>query len=246
MGKVVIRWIGQGGYSITDQEGVRYLIDPYLSDSVQRLEGPARLVPAPWTPETAPADYVLCSHDHLDHADPDTLPKMRGVRQFVGPALALAKMSEWGMQGALREIMRGQTLTVGRAQVSAFPAIHTPDSVGFLFAVDGLRLYFTGDSLFGPELDVLSGLRPDVLFTCINGKWGHMSYQEAVQLAGMMQPRLVVPMHYGMFAVNTVDPQLFVAALAASGLGISSEVLEYNREYTCELEGDHVKLLAKA
>jgi len=38
---------------------------------------------------------------------------------------------------------------------------------------------------------------------------GNMTYQEAVDLAGALQARLVVPAHYGMFAHNSEDPQLF-------------------------------------
>ena len=38
---------------------------------------------------------------------------------------------------------------------------------------------------------------------------GNMTYQEAADLAGSLQPRLTVPGHYGMFAANTGDPAAF-------------------------------------
>lgn len=238
---MIIRWIGQGGYAITDGHGIRYLIDPYLS--VEEGGRHARLVAPPWKPQDAPADYVLCTHDHLDHTDPQALSQMHNVREFIGPPSSIAILKGEGIATErLRPIERGQTLLVGNAQVSAYPAIHTPDSVGFLWSADGWKLYITGDSEFGPELEVLCGLEPDILFCCINGKWGNMNHEEAVQLTIMMRPRLVVPMHYGMFATNTVDPQLFLDALKNKAPHIQAMILQYNRDYLCERVGREVLL----
>lgn len=238
---MIVRWIGQGGYAITDAQGIRYLIDPYLS--VEEEGRHARLVPPPWEPEKAPADYVLCTHDHLDHTDADALCRMRSVREFVGPPSSVRTLKDRGIPTErLRSVERGQILHVGRIRVQTYPAIHTADSVGFLLSVDGWKLYITGDSEFGPELEVLQGLEPDILFCCINGKWGNMNHEEAARLAAMIRPRLAVPMHYGMFAANTVDPQLFLEALRATAPDIKAMTLEYNRDYICERVGQQVVL----
>ena len=39
---------------------------------------------------------------------------------------------------------------------------------------------------------------------------GNMTYQEAADLAGALQPRLTIPTHFEMFAMNSVDPALFI------------------------------------
>ena len=36
-----------------------------------------------------------------------------------------------------------------------------------------------------------------------------MTYQEAADLAGALQPKLTIPTHYDMFAMNSLDPKLF-------------------------------------
>ena len=38
---------------------------------------------------------------------------------------------------------------------------------------------------------------------------GNMTYQEAADLAGALQPGLTVPAHYDMFAMNSLNPKLF-------------------------------------
>lgn len=63
-----IRWIGQSGYVIkTDTTEI--ILDPYLSDAVNRIVGRPRLVEPPIEPEKIRADAVICTHNHLDHLD---------------------------------------------------------------------------------------------------------------------------------------------------------------------------------
>jgi L-ascorbate metabolism protein UlaG (beta-lactamase superfamily) len=47
-----------------------------------------------------------------------------------------------------------------------------------------------------------------------------MTYQEAVDLAGNLRPKLVVPGHYEMFSSNSQDPALFADYLDAKYPGI--------------------------
>jgi L-ascorbate metabolism protein UlaG (beta-lactamase superfamily) len=37
-----------------------------------------------------------------------------------------------------------------------------------------------------------------------------MNVQEAIQLTSQLNPKLAIPMHYGMFAENTEDPSQFI------------------------------------
>ena len=93
------------------------------------------------------------------------------------------------------------------------------DAIGVVLEAGSFRVYHVGDSEYVPALvDGARGLRPDLLLVPINGRSGNMDYTQAAQLTGMVQPRVVIPMHYGMFATNTADPQDFVDACRASGV----------------------------
>jgi L-ascorbate metabolism protein UlaG (beta-lactamase superfamily) len=37
-----------------------------------------------------------------------------------------------------------------------------------------------------------------------------MNAQEAIELTSQLNPKLAIPMHYGMFAENTEDPHIFL------------------------------------
>ena len=68
-----ITWLGQAGLMF-ETRGKTILVDPYLSDSVAKIEPKnVRRVPVKEDLLSIRPDVVLCTHDHLDHIDPETL-----------------------------------------------------------------------------------------------------------------------------------------------------------------------------
>jgi L-ascorbate 6-phosphate lactonase len=212
-GSVGVWWLGQAGYAYKFGDKVVYL-DPYLSDLVKLT----RLVPPPMPPiEINNADIVLVTHDHDDHADNGTLPFIALASTqavFVGPKSSTKKMLEWGIpEDRVLNIVRGKERTIRGIRVIATNAVHTQDSVGYVIQGNGVSLYHTGDTLFFLSLkDIGNTFDLDCAFIPINGKWGNFGASEALIVTDMLHPKVVVPMHYGMFKENTVDPRLFVDA----------------------------------
>jgi len=75
---------------------------------------------------------------------------------------------------------------------------------------------------------------------CINGNWGNMNAREAARLTAAVKPKIVVPMHWGMFAHNTVDPQTFVAAAKEAGMEATILIMEHMGCYVCWPFGEKV------
>ncbi|MDD2362467.1 MAG: MBL fold metallo-hydrolase [Eubacteriales bacterium] len=104
---MTIRWIGQSGYRLKDQSA-EILIDPYLSDVVNKVANRPRLVLPPLLPKELQADTVVCTHDHLDHLDPDAIADMDKDRiQFIAPSSCVSHLKELGCK-------RIQVLDVGQ------------------------------------------------------------------------------------------------------------------------------------
>ena len=95
-------WLGQSGVKVKSPSCTLY-IDPYLSHSVESLDSPdlVRRVPIPFSPnEVTDADFVLVTHEHIDHCDPHTLPliaKASPQAKFLGPSAVLSILSGWGL-----------------------------------------------------------------------------------------------------------------------------------------------------
>ena len=49
----------------------------------------------------------------------------------------------------------------------------------------------------------------EVLLLPINGKWGNLTAEQAVELTAAVQPRYVLPNHYDMMALNAENPRTF-------------------------------------
>ena len=72
-GQLALWGLGQAGFILKGGPTI-VCIDPYLSDSITEIEGPKRRVPLPFAPGALrAADLVFATHEHLDHADAQTL-----------------------------------------------------------------------------------------------------------------------------------------------------------------------------
>jgi L-ascorbate metabolism protein UlaG (beta-lactamase superfamily) len=244
---VACAWLGQAGYLMKSHSGLIVMIDPYLSNEGETQEGLKRLFAPPINADELQPDVLLVSHGHLDHLDePTTRTFARSGRTtLIGPPSCTSQAARWGWPASrLRSLVPGKSATRGGWQVTATFARHTlPDAIGFLLTIDGIRLWHSGDTEYDEHLRRLVALNLDVAFICINGGGGNMNAHEAALLAWQLKPRVVVPMHYGMWAAEgyryggaapdaTPDPAVFAATLARFNPRIRTRELEVGRPTT--------------
>lgn len=229
-GLASVTWIGQGGFIFKTRNKKTILVDPYLSNSVEIKYGLKRLQEIIVEPQSIIVDLVLFTHDHIDHLDPDTVIKIfKGCdTNFGGPSSVCSHLKKLGIsKNEIIEINRGDTKLIKGISITATYAKHTEDSVGYLFNFGGIKVYLTGDTEYDSKLKQIKKYNPNIMFVCINGKWGNMNIREAVGLTLDIKPEIVIPMHYGMFAENTADPMQFVQVLRESGSLSKAVILNY-------------------
>ncbi len=227
---VPVRLLGQSGCRL-EFPGCTVYLDPYLSNSVQELDAHdlVRLQPIPVRPEKiTDADWVLITHEHIDHCDPHTLPQLAAASpaaRFVGPAPVLELLAQWGLSRERLHLATETWTTLDdNVAVHAVPAAHPRIErdgqgrlrhVGYILEHHGSRLYLAGDTSVVQELiDALEALRPigtallpvneHNFFRGRRGIIGNMSVREAFQLADELGIGHVVPVHWDMFAANSV------------------------------------------
>ncbi|MEO6522502.1 MAG: MBL fold metallo-hydrolase [Mucilaginibacter sp.] len=222
-----LTWITQSGY-IIDHGGKRLVIDPYLSTTVEDMQGLTRLTPIPVSVSDLKPNYIYCTHNHLDHFDPHTMLEVKELYpscKIIGPSSVIAHALKLGFDKAqLINLNAGQSIDLDDFRFNATPAFHSdPLSTGLLLLVADQLLYLSGDteetSRLLPLIQQMSGGRQiDLMFVCINGKLGNMNTQEAIAFSKALQPKQVIPNHYGLFAENTIDPQYFIDGCRLAGL----------------------------
>jgi len=226
-----IEHLGQTGLRI-DLGDLTVLVDPYLSHSVQELDAPdlVRQVPIPYQPhELTSVDWVLITHEHMDHCDPHTLPALAQASpqaRFMGPLAVRRQLEQWRISGErIMPAPAGEFDLGAGLSVQAIPAAHPrirfdqdgqPQAVGYLFKHLGRNLYLAGDTSVCDELlEALESVGPiDIALLPVNednffrrrrGIVGNMTIREAFGLAAEVGIRSVVPVHWDMFAVNSAS-----------------------------------------
>jgi len=222
-----IRWIGQSGYILSDGKN-EVCIDPYLSNVVDRIAHRGRMVEAPFSPEELKSDVVICTHNHLDHVDIEAIPLMKKERMlFLAPSDAKKQLTQCGVIN-YNEFNEGDTYTVGDFTLRAVFADHSVPAVGIIVKHNGITMYFSGDTEYNEKLEELKKCNIDIMFICINGKLGNMNVEKAVKLTKIINPKVGVPTHYGMFESNTENPEKYTLQLK------NSFEMKYNIMYSLD------------
>ncbi len=236
-GAAAFWWLGQLSYIVKVGGRVLYF-DPYLAPS-DRRNVPPLLKPD----EISHADFVFGSHDHGDHIDPVAI---RGIAvaspqaRFVCSCVARSKLLSLDIPAErIIALDEGIVFEDKGMRISAIAAQHEffdrdPDLgypyLSYIVEADGVVIYHSGDTLrYDGMVAKLARWKLDIAFVPINGRdaeryrrncIGNMTYQEAVDLAGDLRPRLTVPGHYEMFNGNMQDPQLFADYMEAKFPGL--------------------------
>ncbi len=204
-----VTWLGHATV-LVELDGVRLLTDPVLGPRV----GPLVRIARPVGPGTVGhVDAVLLSHLHSDHAD---VASLRRLPRDV-PVIAPRGAGEWLRRMGAREVHElaaGEAVALGPVRVVATPARHegrrppfgpSPDPIGY--AVTGSRsVYFAGDTDLFDAMEQLHGVI-DVALLPIWG-WGptlgagHLDPERAAQAAAIIAPGVVIPIHWGTFALG--------------------------------------------
>lgn len=239
-----ISWLGQSGFAVRAGSH-RFLVDPYLSDSLEvKYRGSERphdrMMPPPArVADLAGLQLVFCTHAHSDHMDPETLPAIARdmpACRFVLPRAHVKKAGEIGVPDAVMlPLDAGESLDFPDGlSVRAIPAAHEQletDSnghhlfLGYLWQWRGTTIYHSGDCV--PYEGLAGAIRKaDLALLPVNGCGrgvpGNFSFEEAVQLCRTLNIPHLIPHHFGMFSFNTVSrSDLEKKASGTSSPGVS-------------------------
>jgi L-ascorbate metabolism protein UlaG (beta-lactamase superfamily) len=229
---ITLRWLGHASVEI-DVAGVRVLTDPALTPRLAHLRRHHHVDVA----SIEPLDVILISHVHLDHLHVPSLRTFARDVPIVVPTGAGRVVRRAGFRD-VRETRAGRTTAIGPLTIETVPAVHpsgrgphsriAADAVGYVLRAAGAAVYFPGDTDLFPEMGTWAPV--DVALLPIGG-WGrtlgegHLDPVRAVAAAELIQPRLVVPVHWGTYSpIGLRRPtwldepaRRFEAELAAAG-----------------------------
>lgn len=194
-----IKFIGHCTFLITFEDGRTLMTDPWF-----RNGGVLRSTPTPFKPDDfEKIDFMLSSHNHLDHLDVPSLVMAREQNvKFAGSICAATRARRAGIKESF-PLRAGNTLQYDGLKITSAPARHpfAPHAVGFLIEAEGRIIYFSGDTINFTELqDFLSPHKINIAFfqvMCARyfGREDGMTDETAFQLAQIIKPDIGIPMH---------------------------------------------------
>jgi L-ascorbate 6-phosphate lactonase len=241
-GSVAMWWFGQSGYIFKSPEGTLASVDLYLTDSVGETVTNIdlhRKFPPPIQPEEVDVDYFLCTHNHQDHTDPETIRRLRNkdTARFIGPMPSCGVYRQSGIEdGRITPAWPACSAEYSDLRITGAFALPTDDTdlnhMGYVLRFgSGPVIYITGDTDYHELLLSAKKHKPDLLITCINGGYNNLSHWEASKLAAGISPRAAIPCHYDLFPDNSADPKLFRAALAVNAPDVRYQELEHGKPF---------------
>jgi L-ascorbate metabolism protein UlaG (beta-lactamase superfamily) len=192
---------------LIEVDGFRVVTDPLLRRRVVHLRRRSDLPIEPIR-----ADLILISHAHMDHLHLPSLRMLDRATPVVTPRGTTSLLRAAGFRHVV-EVVPGDRVEVGRAVLDVTPAVHKTGrgphrrldspALGYVIDVDGHRTYFAGDTDLFDAMGDLTDI--DLALLPIWG-WGptigigHLNPERAAEAAELIQPGLVVPVHWGTYA----------------------------------------------
>ena len=242
----VVTFIGHSTFLIQSEAG-NILTDPMFSERAGpwSVFGPRRVrPPAIALDALPPISIVLLSHNHYDHCD---LPTLRALARRFDPVvitpLGNARLVRSVGIGRVDELDWWQSAATTAVPITLVPAHHFSARGmldrnralwgGFVFTVGMQRIYFAGDTAYGPFFaDIRRRLGPiDLALLPIGAyepRWFmkavHMNPEEAVQAHLDLQARESIGMHFGTFQLTTegIDDPVHDLKRAREARGVSA------------------------
>ena len=187
-----------------------------------RISGSKTLYFDPWQIEGEPhdADFVFVTHEHYDHFSPEDIEKVSMLDTYL---VMPESMRNYAAQMSCIQTSRmiflspGVKREVSRIMIEVYPAYNMKKPfhlkrngwVGYVVTLDATRFYVSGDTDAVPEI---RQILCDVAFVPIGGTYT-MDASEAAKLIKKMEPKVVVPTHYGHIVGSPVDGEFFQGLL---------------------------------
>lgn len=173
-----IKWLGHASFLIRLADKRMY-IDPYAIRGIPKA-----------------ADLILLTHEHYEHCDPSSIKKlMKSGTHILGSANAAKRIAGCGI------LRCGDSVHLDDVAIKAVPSYNIGkhyhpigSGVGYVIEHEGKKVYHAGDTDLIPEMHALKDIT--VALLPIGGTYT-MNADEATEAAKLINPKIVVPMHYG-------------------------------------------------
>ena len=201
---LAIEWLGHSGFLIKNDKTI--YIDPFQISTSEK------------------ADIIFITHDHYDHCSlPDIEKIAKDKTVVVCPSDCQSKITKLKQDVDIQVLGPGNATVARGVKARAVPAYNVDKQFhrkedewnGYLIEINGATIYHAGDTDLIPEMKELGNV--DIALLPVGGKFT-MTAEEAGRAAGIIKPKLAIPMHYGNIVGTKQDAEKFVQVCQSQGI----------------------------
>jgi L-ascorbate metabolism protein UlaG (beta-lactamase superfamily) len=230
-GNYYLTWLGHATFILNTPGGKKVLIDPWVQGNPMCPENHKKV---------GHLDVMLLTHAHFDHigdavaiatSEESTPSVVVGVFELCGWLESKGVKNCSGMNIGGTQNAEGLRVTMTHAEHSCGildggAILYGGVAAGYVIEMEnGKRLYHAGDTGLFSDLRLIHELYQPELVMLPIGDHFTMGPREAAYACKLLQPKTVIPMHFGTFGLLTGTTQAFKEELTKAGVqGV--EVLE--------------------
>lgn len=150
---------------------------------------------------THDADIIFITHEHYDHFDPESISKIKNDNTIVvGPKSMEDIIGNIEFKDYIY-LNPNEEIDIAGINIKTIPAYNNEKNfhprennwLGYIISYNNILYYIAGDTDKTKENEIV---KCDIAFVPIGGYYT-MDVNEATKLLEIMNPKVVIPIHYG-------------------------------------------------
>src|SRR5215472_8150838 len=222
---IKLTWLGHATFLIETPSGRKVLVDPWVMNN-------------PMTPanrkQLDKIDLMLCTHGHGDHIG----DAVELVKRHNPKAVGVYELCVWLNKKGAQQILpmnKGGSQQVGDIMVTMVHADHScgiddggqiiygGEPCGYVIEFEnGVKIYHAGDTNVFGDMSLIHELYNPELAMLPIGDVFTMGPREAAHACRLLEPKTVIPMHFGTFPLLTGTPADFEKRIQNLGVELKT------------------------
>ena len=147
------------------------------------------------------ADIIFITHNHYDHMDVDSINNVKNNNTIIVAPKSMEEVISKISFNKYIYLDPNEEIDIDRLNIKTIPAynltkpFHPKENnwLGYVIKINNITYYVAGDT---DKTEENSQVKCDIAFIPIGGKFT-MDVAEATELVKMINPTIVIPIHYG-------------------------------------------------
>lgn len=205
-----LRYLGHSAVQLLAGD-VEVLIDPFVTGNPKAVVGVDELDPS----------HIVVTHAHGDHwGDAAELARRTGATivssaEIAGYARRLGVTGHGMNTGGRHEFSFGAVTFTQAFHSSSFDdGTYGGMPMGVIVEMAGLRVYHAGDTALFSDMQLIGRRGLDVALVPIGDNFT-MGPDDALEAVKLLEPKLVIPIHYDTFPLIAQDGRAFASRVEA-------------------------------